>query len=83
MRYDEGGLHELVLGRRLEQLELQDASAIAVEHFDGKGLQRAFQRWLNTASVEKLLSASIGNDPSLRDVLRLAQPTPVDRSAVG
>ena len=41
-------------------------------------LQRAFQRWLNAASVEKLLSASIGSDPSLRDVLRLARPTPRD-----
>ena len=41
-------------------------------------LQRAFQRWLNEASVGKLLSASIGNDPSLRDVLRMARPTPVD-----
>jgi 60 kDa SS-A/Ro ribonucleoprotein len=41
-------------------------------------LQRAFQRWLNTASVSQLLSASIGNDPSLRDVLRLARPTPKD-----
>lgn len=41
-------------------------------------LQRAFQRWLNEASVGKLLAASIGNDPSLRDVLRLARPTPVD-----
>jgi 60 kDa SS-A/Ro ribonucleoprotein len=41
-------------------------------------LQRAFQRWLNTASTEKLLSASIGNDPSLRDVLRMARPTPID-----
>lgn len=43
-------------------------------------MQRAFQRWLNTASPEKLLSASIGHDPSLRDVLRLARPTPVDNS---
>jgi hypothetical protein len=34
---------------------------------------------LNAASVEKLLSASIGNDPSLRDVLRLARPTPADK----
>lgn len=42
--------------------------------------QRAFQRWLNAASVEKLLSASIGDKPSLRDVLRLARPTPVDNS---
>jgi len=41
-------------------------------------VQRAFQRWLNSASVEKLLSASIGNDPSLRDVLRMARPTPAD-----
>lgn len=41
-------------------------------------LQRAFQRWLNEASVGRLLSASIGSDPSLRDVLRLARPTPRD-----
>jgi 60 kDa SS-A/Ro ribonucleoprotein len=41
-------------------------------------LQRAFQRWLNEASVGKLLSASIGNDPSLRDVLRMARPKPKD-----
>jgi 60 kDa SS-A/Ro ribonucleoprotein len=41
-------------------------------------LQRAFNRWLNTASVEKLVSASIGHDPSLRDILRMARPTPVD-----
>lgn len=41
-------------------------------------LQRAFQRWLNQASVGRLLAASIGNDPSLRDVLRLARPTPTD-----
>jgi 60 kDa SS-A/Ro ribonucleoprotein len=40
--------------------------------------QRAFQRWLNDASVSKLLSSSIGNDPSLRDVLRMARPTPKD-----
>lgn len=41
-------------------------------------LQRAFQRWLNDASVGRLLSASIGHDPSLRDVLRMARPTPKD-----
>lgn len=43
-------------------------------------VQRAFRRWLNSASVEKLLSASIGNDPSLRDILRLARPTPNDNA---
>lgn len=43
-------------------------------------LQRAFQRWLNEASDAKLLSASIGANPSLRDVLRLARPTPKDNA---
>jgi 60 kDa SS-A/Ro ribonucleoprotein len=43
-------------------------------------VQRAFQRWLNAASVGKLLSASIGNDPSLRDILRKARPTPKDNA---
>ncbi len=54
-------------------------------HADGRvrrglsaSLQRAFQRWLNTASVNRLLSASIGQSPRLRDVLRLARPTPTD-----
>jgi 60 kDa SS-A/Ro ribonucleoprotein len=43
-------------------------------------LQRAYQRWLNEAGVGRLLAASIGNDPSLRDVLRLARPTPKDNA---
>ncbi|HEV8058405.1 MAG TPA: TROVE domain-containing protein [Gemmataceae bacterium] len=43
-------------------------------------LQRAFQGWLNDADVGRLLAASIGNDPSLRDVLRLARPTPKDNA---
>ncbi|MCU0961177.1 MAG: TROVE domain-containing protein [Pirellulaceae bacterium] len=43
-------------------------------------LQRAFQRWLNEASIGTLLSASIGNDPSLRDILRMARPTPKDNA---
>lgn len=43
-------------------------------------LQRAFQRWLNGASVDKLLAASIGDKPSLRDVFRMARPTPPDNS---
>jgi 60 kDa SS-A/Ro ribonucleoprotein len=43
-------------------------------------VQRAFQRWLNEANVGRLLAASIGHDPSLRDVLRLARPTPPDNA---
>ncbi|PQO34781.1 TROVE domain-containing protein [Bremerella cremea] len=41
-------------------------------------LKRAFQRWLNNASPRAMLSASIGNDPSLRDILRMARPKPVN-----
>ena len=43
-------------------------------------LRRAFRRWLNEASVGKLLSASIGHDPSLRDILRMARPMPKDNA---
>ncbi len=43
-------------------------------------LQRAVQNWLNAASVGALLGASVGADPSLRDVLRLARPTPPDNA---
>ena len=43
-------------------------------------MQRAFQRWLNEASVGTLLSASIGDRPSLHDVMRLARPTPKDNA---
>lgn len=41
-------------------------------------LKRAFQNWLNNASVAKLLSASIGKDPALRDIFRMARPRPKD-----
>ncbi len=60
--------------RNMFQMIRSDSSATSLSC----SLQRAFQRWLNEASVGKLLSASIGNDPSLRDVLRMARPTPKD-----
>jgi 60 kDa SS-A/Ro ribonucleoprotein len=41
-------------------------------------LQRAVNNWLNEAGAGKLLSASIGDKPSLKDILRLARPTPKD-----
>lgn len=39
-------------------------------------LQKEFQNWFNTVGVDTLLAASIGDKPSLRDVLRCARPTP-------
>ena len=43
-------------------------------------LKRAFVRWFNTVPIGTLLSASIGNNPALRDVLRLARPKPKDNA---
>jgi 60 kDa SS-A/Ro ribonucleoprotein len=67
-------------GRVLRTLFLMIRSG----QFGRKGLsyalQRAFQRWLNQAGVNKLLAASIGKDPSLRDMLRLARPTPANNT---
>lgn len=34
------------------------------------------QRWLNGASDAQLLAASVGNDPSLADVIRMVHPRP-------
>ena len=39
-------------------------------------LKRAFAEWINAASPSKLLSASVGGNPSLRDVMRMARPRP-------
>ena len=51
---------------------------VRLRRYAHKGLsssmERAFQRWLNEASVGKVLSASIVNDPSLL-VLQIDLPT--------
>lgn len=44
----------------------------------GTGPKKMIQNWLNTAGTYKLLSASVGNDPSLADVIKMVHPTPVD-----
>lgn len=36
------------------------------------------QRWLNEASDAQLLAASVGNDPSLADIIRMVHPQPKD-----
>lgn len=67
-------------GRVLKTLFQMIRSGVFGKRSLSGSVQRAFQRWFNTASVEKLLSASIGTAPTLRDVLRLARPTPADNS---
>jgi 60 kDa SS-A/Ro ribonucleoprotein len=65
-------------GRVLRTLLQMIRSGQCGRHCLSYSLRRAFRRWLNGASVGQLLSASIGKDPSLRDILRLARPTPPD-----
>lgn len=42
----------------------------------GTKSKKLVQEWLNNASTYKLLSASVGNDPSLSDVIKMVHPTP-------
>jgi 60 kDa SS-A/Ro ribonucleoprotein len=44
----------------------------------GSGPKAAVARWLNGASVATLVNGSVGNDPSLADVVRLARPNAPD-----
>lgn len=38
--------------------------------------RRAIQRWFNARSPEDVFRASIGNDPSMADVIKMARPKP-------
>ncbi|MEM9460774.1 MAG: TROVE domain-containing protein [Myxococcota bacterium] len=40
--------------------------------------KRLVQRWLTARSDAALLRASVGNDPSLADVIKMVHPTPAD-----
>ncbi len=41
--------------------------------------KKLVQSWLNSASDELLLRASVGNSPSLTDVIKMVHPTPVNK----
>jgi 60 kDa SS-A/Ro ribonucleoprotein len=36
------------------------------------------QQWLNGATERKLIDAAVGNEPSLKDIVRMVHPKPVD-----
>ena len=44
----------------------------------GSAPKRLVRQWLERASVRQLLQASIGNDPSLADVVKMVHPHPAD-----
>jgi 60 kDa SS-A/Ro ribonucleoprotein len=44
----------------------------------GTAPKKMVQKWLTTASVNAILATSVGNDPSLADVIKMVHPRPVD-----
>jgi 60 kDa SS-A/Ro ribonucleoprotein len=44
----------------------------------GSGPKNLVQGWLNEVSERKLIEASVGTEPSLRDIVRLVHPKPKD-----
>jgi len=44
----------------------------------GSAPKRLVQQWLNTVSERALLSAAVGQSPSLADVVKMVHPKPVD-----
>jgi len=44
----------------------------------GSRPKRLVQRWLNDSSDARLLAASVGNDPSLADVIKMVHPHPAN-----
>ncbi len=44
----------------------------------GSSPKRLVQRWLEQTSVDAILSAAVGQQPSLADVIRMAHPKPAD-----
>lgn len=44
----------------------------------GSRPKRLVQRWLDQRSDAQILAASVGNDPSLADVIRMVHPKPAD-----
>lgn len=46
----------------------------------GSRPKRLVQQWLEQASVERILSAAVGEKPSLADIVRMVHPKPQDRA---
>ena len=49
----------------------------------GTAPRRAIRRWLETRSDEQLFAASVGNDPSLADIVKMVHPKPATAARGG
>jgi 60 kDa SS-A/Ro ribonucleoprotein len=67
-------------GKMLRNFVQVIRSGVAGRKSLGTGPKTRVAHWLNRASVRQLLSASVGNDPSLADVIKLARPKATSKS---
>lgn len=65
-------------GKMLKNFVQMVRSGVTGKKSLGSQAKRLVVRWIQEAPVKRLLSASIGNAPSLADVIRLAHPRPAD-----
>lgn len=54
-------------------------SGVAGRKSLGSGPQARVAQWLNDANVNRLLNGTVGSDPSLADVIKLARPKPLNK----
>lgn len=59
-------------------VQMTCSGALGRKGFSGSAPKRLVARWLNRRTPEQLLRASVGNDPSLSSIIRLAHPKPTD-----
>jgi 60 kDa SS-A/Ro ribonucleoprotein len=59
----------------------RSGAAGATLNMSSGSIRNAITEWFATRSPEALLRASIGNDPTMRDILRMARPQPKTEEA--
>jgi len=70
----------VVNGRMLRNfVQVIRSGAVGRKSF-GSRPKRMILAWLNAASDEDILRASIGNDPSLADIIRMVHPKPASKA---
>ncbi|MHC5307452.1 RNA-binding protein [Bartonella sp. LJL80] len=70
--------HVIKNGKMLRNFVQLMRSGAAGRKSLGTRPKKMVQNWLERASVQQLLNASVGNDPSLADVVKMVHPKPQD-----
>lgn len=59
----------------------RSGAAGKVLNMSSGSVRAALQEWFDSKSPEAIFRASVGNDPSLKDILKMARPKPEPKSA--